>query len=71
MPAAPTVGPANPKYKITAWLLNVRTGPGTNYPYAGLPKPYGTIVEVVRTEGTWALLTSNVWCSTTYLARVP
>lgn len=68
-PAPVVVAPV--KYKVTAWLLNIRTGPGTQFAFAGLPLLKGSTVEVTMTLGDWALLTTGAWCFLGYLARLP
>lgn len=45
-------------YVVTANRLNVRTGPGMNYPSAGVLN-MGEIVEVEQTGGGWAVIQVN------------
>lgn len=39
-------------YKVTASTLNLRTGPGTTYSIV-TELPYGTLVSLVTTSGSW------------------
>lgn len=39
-------------YKVTASTLNLRTGPGTSYTIVK-ELPYGTLVTLVTTSGSW------------------
>lgn len=78
-PAKPTTAPETGKltpYKvrITATDLNIRTGPGTNYPSKGYIKPtVYTIVEEATGKGAtkWGKLKSGAgWISLDYAKRV-
>lgn len=51
------------KVKVTASALNIRKGPGTNYPIVGCIKDKG-IYTITKTSGSWGHLKSNVgWIS--------
>jgi len=54
-------------YKVSVnSYLNVRSGPGTNYPAVG--KLYnGNVVNVYQTSGNWACIGNKQWVSMTYL----
>lgn len=57
------------KYKVTASLLNIRSGPSTNNSIIGkLPK--GSIVEIVTTSSNWGQLFTGGWVCSDYLQVV-
>ena len=62
------------KVRITATDLNIRTGPGTNYPSKGYIKPtVYTIVEEATGKGAtkWGKLKSGAgWISLDYAKRL-
>jgi lysozyme len=60
--------PASNAYKVTAALLNIRSGPGTNYSILGT-LPFGTIVEALESDGGWAKCDKG-WLSYSYLLKV-
>ena len=47
------------KYKTTASLLRVRSGPGTDYPTAMDSLPKGTVVNVTEISGLWGKISHN------------
>jgi N-acetylmuramoyl-L-alanine amidase len=63
----------------TGTVLNIRSGPGTNYGPLTDPLPKGTKVVVLKTEGTWSFVEVNAvvhgvmdlegWVSTKYLIK--
>lgn len=59
-------------YRTTASVLNVRSGPGTNYAVIN-QLPYGTGCTVLSTSGNWAKIKTfngiTGWVSRTYLAK--
>jgi len=69
-----------PQYQTKA-KLNIRSGPGPdNPPLPGSPLPQGTVVQLIRVEGTWwkvdvqggkgQLTGLEGWVKSQYLARV-
>ena len=55
---ATTVTASSPRAVVTADVLNVRTGPGTNYPKTGLLRKGDQVVVTGRTErGDWLTVT--------------
>ena len=65
----PLPGPApTNRYKVIANVLNIRSGPGTNYPIVGT-LPYGMIVIVLESDGGWARFDKG-WLSYSYLVKV-
>jgi uncharacterized protein YgiM (DUF1202 family) len=58
------------KYTVTASALNIRTGPGTTYSYAGAALLKGTVVSVTEIVNGWAHLVSGAYASTLYLKAV-
>lgn len=64
-PPAPTPS-GSYTVKITADTLNVRTGPGTNYPVSTTVKK-GEVYTIVETNGEWGKLKSGAgWISLAY-----
>ncbi|HKG06433.1 MAG TPA: N-acetylmuramoyl-L-alanine amidase, partial [Pedobacter sp.] len=61
----------------TSTILNIRSGPGSNFPTLTDPLPKGTKVLVLKTEGTWSfvevvdvvhgIMDLEGWVSTKYL----
>lgn len=49
-------------YKVTARVLNVRSGPGTQYSDIGNLKK-GTLIHVFNASGAWGRIGKNEWCS--------
>lgn len=69
----PITGAAEPAVpylvKVTASVLNIRKGPGTNYPIAGLIKDNG-IYTIVEERSGWGRLKSGVgWISLSYTKK--
>lgn len=61
------------KYKTTASLLRVRSGPGTDYPTVTDSLPSGTVVNVTEISGMWGKVTVNGktgWISLVYAEYV-
>lgn len=59
------------KGKVIADIgLNLREGPGTNYPIA-IAIPFGSVVDIVSTSGIWYKVNygsyTGKYCSSTYL----
>ena len=60
--------PAGYHVKVLTDALNIRKGPGTNYPIAGVIRDRG-VYTIVQTKGTWGKLKSGAgwislgWCS--------
>lgn len=52
--------------EVTAYSLNVRTGPGINYKSIGYLHK-GDKVTIFEEEGSWARIGDDKWCSTKYL----
>lgn len=68
----PTTAPANNDVivKITADVLNVRKGPGTNYPVVGVVYK-NQVYTIVDTEDLWGKLKSGFgWISLKYTKRI-
>lgn len=64
-PPTPTPTPNQPQVKITANLVNLRSGPGTNYPVASQAKK-GQVFDILakNQKGSWYQITANgkkVW----------
>lgn len=58
------------KAKVTANVLNIRKGPGTNYPVVGSVKK-GEVYTIVEEQGDWGLLKSRVgWVNLKYMQKV-
>ena len=64
----PVIPPATNLYKVTALALNIRSGPGTNYPILGT-LPIGTLVTVLESDGGWAKFVKG-WLSYSYLVKL-
>ena len=58
----------NSKVRVTAYDLNVRSGPGTNYAKSGLLSN-GTVVTILEIRGNWGRF-SNGWISLSYVTAV-
>lgn len=61
------------KYRTTASLLRVRSGPGTDYPTAMDSLPTGTVVNVTEISGMWGKISHNGksgWISLLYAEYV-
>ena len=57
------------KVRVTDPSLNVRKGPGTNYPIAGTIKDMG-VYTIVETQGSWGKLKSGAgWISLNYTKK--
>ena len=65
----PTPTEVTTKYVTANIGLNVRTGPGTNYPVV-YALPNGTQVNVYEEEGNWSRIGDNRWACSDYLADV-
>lgn len=58
------------KVQVTADVLNIRKGAGTNYAVVGTIKDKG-IYTIVQTSGTWGKLKSGAgWISLNYTKKV-
>ena len=56
--------------RVTANVLNVRSGPGTNYPIV-LQVKKGSAYTIIEEQGTWGRLKSGAgWVSLKYLEKV-
>lgn len=56
--------------KVTATTLNVRSGPGTNYPVKSSLKQ-GSVVTIIAEQNGWSQLQGGAgWVSKTYLEKV-
>ncbi len=62
---------ADAAYRVTAEVLNVRSGPGFRYRVTGTLKR-GTTVKVASRSGAWSKISSpkTGWCYSAYLKRV-
>jgi hypothetical protein len=71
VPAVPAPTPFQPYLvKVTADVLNIRKGPGTNYADVDDIKDKG-VYTIVEESGTWGCLKSGVgWISLSYTKRV-
>ena len=49
-------------YKVTASVLNIRSGPGTQYSDIGNLKR-GTLIHVFNASGAWGRIDKDKWCS--------
>jgi hypothetical protein len=59
---------ASTEYRVTADVLNVRTGPSTLNPSVRFLRK-GDLVGVVSIVGTWARLLDGTYCSSTWLVK--
>jgi hypothetical protein len=59
-PPPPTIQPAQGRGKVTAHTLNVRSGPGTEYPVVG-QLVYGQTVDYDAVAGDWLRLSEGRW----------
>ena len=58
------------KVKILHSALNIRQGPGTNYPIVGVIRDRG-VYTIVETKGTWGKLKSGKgWISLGYCKKL-
>ena len=59
-PAPPTPAPAPPQVRVTADTVNLRSGPGTNYPRVGQAQK-GQIfdIEAKNQDGSWFQISAN------------
>lgn len=65
----PTPAPSN-SYRVNVnTVLNVRSGPGTNYPVVG-QLSNGTIVTVYEQQNGWGRIGDSRWVSMNYLSAV-
>lgn len=56
--------------KVTAWILNIRKGPGTNYKTNGQIRDRGTYT-IVETQGSWGKLKSGAgWIYLPYTKKI-
>ena len=58
----------NSKVQVTAYDLNVRSGPGVNYAKSGLLSN-GTVVTILEIRGNWGRF-NNGWISLSYVAPI-
>jgi uncharacterized protein YraI len=58
------------KVRITIATLNVRAGPGGNYPIAGVVRK-DEVYEVSRELNGWGEIGENRWIALTYTAAAP
>lgn len=64
-----------PRYRVTADLLNIRTGPGIEFPKAGPPLPAGTTLEVLEARTEWSEVVAieqrrrGGWVRNSFIAR--
>lgn len=56
-------------YRVTASVLNIRSGPSTDYKVVGSYKN-GAIVDVYETRSGWARVGTDRWCSMSYLSLI-
>lgn len=56
-------------YIVNASKLNVRSGPGSNYPVVKTLSN-GNSVTVIKISGDWAQIANDRWCSISYLTPV-
>lgn len=56
------------KMIVTASALNVRSGPGTNYPAVGVLR-HGEAVSIVKEDNGWGQLEYGKWVCMDYLAK--
>jgi len=75
-PPAPKPKSQTPYYGIVDFppapytqALNVRSGPGTNYPVV-VVLPEGARVVVIELKGSWGRLKSGGWASTSYIRKI-
>lgn len=68
-------GDIAPRYRVTAELLNIRTGPGIEFPKAGPPLVAGTTLEVLDTRADWNEVVTieprqrGGWVRSSFIAR--
>jgi len=72
--AAPPEPPEVQRYRVTAWSLRVRSGPGVAFSVAGRVRR-GDVVEVVEVQTTdeyspWGKIGDGKWISLRYAERV-
>ena len=63
---APFIHPADIR-QVTAYSLNVRSGPGSSAPIVGSLK-VGDLVTVYETVGSWCRIGDNEWVHGDWLA---
>ena len=63
---APFIHPADIR-QVTAYSLNVRSGPGSSAPIVGSLK-VGDLVTVYETVGSWCRIGVNRWVHSAYLS---
>ena len=71
-PAASAPDTATTSYRVCVTIddLNIRTGPGTNYPTTGKFTGRG-VFTIVETQGTWGRLKSGAgWISLNYATKI-
>lgn len=66
---ADACGLGDADFKVTADILNVRTGPGTEYPVATKLKK-GAIVKPTELKNGWSKIGTNKWVSHNYLSMI-
>lgn len=57
------------KGKVTASVLRVRSGPGTNYSQVG-SKVKDTVVTIYAQQNGWGKIADNSWVSLTYIKKI-
>ena len=58
------------RVRVTAYILNVRRGPGTDNPLNGNGLLYREVVTVVETQGDWGRIGPEHWIHMGYTERV-
>jgi len=64
---APFIHPQDIR-RVTAYSLNVRSGPGSSAPIVGSLK-VGDLVTVYETVGDWCRIGENKWAHSGYLSK--
>jgi hypothetical protein len=58
------------RVRVTAYILNVRKGPGTNHPLNGNGLLYREVVTVVETQGDWGRIGPQHWIHLGYTEKL-
>jgi hypothetical protein len=58
------------RVRVTAYILNVRKGPGTNYSLNGNGLLYREVVTVLETEGDWGRIGPQHWIHLGYTEKL-
>ena len=69
IPSATNPAPAYPVYQVTADYLNVRSGPGMQYPADPRPLYNGERVRVYEERDGWCRVAADRWCWCYWLAK--